>query len=66
MRDSLNAVGTRDYYNLESEWKTLMQEGKNVNVEISISYPGDSVRPNQYTVYTYVDGQLDGIRDFRN
>jgi len=47
MRDSLNAVGAREYYNLESEWKTLLQEGKQVSVRVDIGYPGDSLRPDQ-------------------
>lgn len=66
MRDTLNAIGPRDYYVLESEWKSLLQQGHTVEVKVDIDYPGDSRRPDFYAVKTYVDGNLYHTRDFEN
>lgn len=66
MRDTLNSVGNREYYNLEGDWRTYLDEGKKVSVEVDITYPGDSRRPAMYAVKTYVDGNLDSVHSFRN
>lgn len=66
MRDTLNAFGPRDYYNLENEWKSLMQQGHSVEVKVEIDYVGESRRPDSYSVETYVDGKLYHTRDFEN
>lgn len=63
MQDKLNLVG---YAGLENEWKTLLQEGKQVEVHVDIEYPGNSRRPESYFVETYVDGKLYSTRDFDN
>ncbi|WP_232785481.1 DNA/RNA non-specific endonuclease [Mycobacteroides chelonae] len=66
MRDTLNSVGNREYYNLEGDWRTYIDEGKKVSVEVDISYPDNSRRPEMYSVRTYVDGNLDSVHSFRN
>lgn len=66
MRDTLNSVGNREYYNLEGDWRTYIGEGKQVSVDVEITYPGDSRRPEMYSVKTYVDGNLDSVHSFRN
>lgn len=66
MRDTLNSVGNREYYNLENDWRSYITEGKKVSVEVEITYPGDSRRPEMYSVRTYVDGNLDSVHSFRN
>lgn len=66
MRDSLNAVGTRDYYNLESQWRQFAEQGSQVRVNVDLTYPGGSMRPNSYTVETFVDGQLNSTHTFFN
>ncbi|SLK86720.1 Uncharacterised protein [Mycobacteroides abscessus subsp. abscessus] len=63
MQDKLNLVG---YAGLENEWKTLLQQGRQVEVHVDIEYPGDSRRPESYYVETYVDGKLYSTRDFDN
>ncbi|BAX98834.1 hypothetical protein MSTE_03534 [Mycobacteroides stephanolepidis] len=65
MRDTLNQVGARDYYNLETQWRQLAEHGQ-VQVKVDISYPGDSLRPESYTVETYVDGKLNSTYHFDN
>lgn len=66
MRDTLNSVGNREYYNLENDWRSYINEGKKVSVDVEITYPGDSRRPEMYSVRTYVDGNLDSVHSFRN
>ncbi|SIK63850.1 Alpha/beta hydrolase of uncharacterised function (DUF1023) [Mycobacteroides abscessus subsp. abscessus] len=66
MRDTLNSVGNREYYNLENDWRSYITEGKKVSVDVEITYPGDSRRPEMYSVRTYVDGNLDSVHSFRN
>lgn len=66
MRDTLNSVGTRDYYNLETQWRDLAEQGKQVQVKVDITYPGESMRPNMYAVETYVDGKLLNTYHFKN
>ncbi|PJE12931.1 MAG: hypothetical protein CK429_14615 [Mycobacterium sp.] len=66
MRDSLNAVGQREYYMLEFQWKTRIQQGREVSVDVSISYPDGSLRPSSYDVTTYVDGAYDRVQYFYN
>lgn len=66
MRDTLNSVGNREYYNLEGDWRTYIDQGKQVSVDVEITYPGDSRRPEMYSVKTYVDGKLDSVHSFRN
>lgn len=66
MRDTLNSVGNREYYNLENDWRSHINEGKKVSVDVEITYPGDSRRPEMYSVRTYVDGNLDSVHSFRN
>lgn len=65
MRDTLNQVGARDYYNLEMQWRQLAEQGQ-VQVKVDIAYPGDSMRPESYTVETYVDGKLNSTYHFDN
>lgn len=65
MRDTLNQVGARDYYNLETQWRQLAEQGQ-VQVKVDIAYPGDSLRPESYTVETYVDGKLNSTYHFDN
>ncbi|WP_016895938.1 DNA/RNA non-specific endonuclease [Mycobacteroides abscessus] len=66
MRDTLNQVGARDYYNLEAQWRQLAEQGGQVQVKVDIAYPGDSLRPESYTVETYVDGKLNSTYHFDN
>lgn len=66
MRDTLNAVGARDYYNLEMQWRALAEQGSQVQVKVDMSYPESSLRPDTYTVKTYVDGQLNSTYHFDN
>ncbi len=66
MRDTLNAVGGRDYYNLETQWRELAAQGGEVQVKVDLSYPGDSLRPETYSVETYVDGNLHSTYHFDN
>ncbi|SIL60294.1 Uncharacterised protein [Mycobacteroides abscessus subsp. abscessus] len=66
MRDTLNSVGNREYYNLEGDWRSYISEGKQVSVDVEITYPGDSRRPAMYSVTTYVNGNLDSVHSFRN
>lgn len=63
MQDKLNLMG---YAGLENEWKSLLQQGHKVDVDVRISYPGDSMRPSRYAVDTIVDGKLAGTRYFEN
>lgn len=65
MRDTLNQVGARDYYNLEMQWRQLAEQGQ-VQVKVDIAYPGNSLRPESYTVETYVDGKLNSTYHFDN
>lgn len=66
MRDTLNAIGQRDYYNMEQEWRRMVAAGHEVRAVVDTSFPGDSRRPEVYTVTTYVDGQHHSERDFFN
>ncbi|SIK00937.1 Uncharacterised protein [Mycobacteroides abscessus subsp. bolletii] len=65
MRDTLNQVGARDYYNLEMQWRQLAEQGQ-VQVKVDIAYPGDSMRPESYSIETYVDGKLNSTYHFDN
>lgn len=66
MRDTLNSVGTRDYYNLEQQWRQFAEQGSQVQVKVDITYPDNSMRPDSYAVKTYVDGQLNSTYHFDN
>ncbi|RIT42431.1 hypothetical protein D2E80_22300 [Mycobacteroides abscessus] len=66
MRDTLNSVGTRDYYNLEQQWRQFADQGSQVQVKVDMTYPGNSMRPDSYTVETFVDGQLNSTHTFFN
>jgi hypothetical protein len=66
MRDTLNAVGQRDYYNLEQQWRAYADAGSQVQVKVDIAHPEGSLRPETYSVETYVDGQLKSTYHFDN
>ncbi|WP_458317914.1 DNA/RNA non-specific endonuclease [Mycolicibacterium brisbanense] len=66
MRDTLNAVGDRDYYNLEQQWRAYADAGGQVQVKVDIAHPEGSMRPETYSVETYVDGQLKSTYHFDN
>lgn len=66
MRDTLSAVGQRDWYNMEQEWRRMVAAGHEIRAVVDTSFPGDSRRPDAYTVTTYVDGQHHSERDFFN
>jgi len=66
MRDTLNAVGQRDYYNLEQQWRAYADAGGQVQVKVDIAHPEGSMRPETYSVETYVDGQLKSTYHFDN
>ncbi|BDZ50325.1 hypothetical protein GCM10025867_25660 [Frondihabitans sucicola] len=55
----LNRGSFRD---LESSWADTIDEGGAVHVEIDVKYPGESLRPEAYTVYHQVDGTPEWIR----
>lgn len=63
MNDKLNLIG---YAGLESEWKSLLQQGHAVDAKVNIEYPTDSLRPSRYAADTYIDGKLSGTRYFDN
>ncbi len=66
MRDTLNAVGQRDYYNLEQQWRAYADAGSQVQVKVDIVHPEGSMRPETYSLETYVDGQLKSTYHFDN
>lgn len=59
-------INKSSYAALENEWKSLMQQGYNVDVDVQIEYPDNSMRPSRYVVNTIVDGKLIGTRFFDN
>lgn len=59
-------LNLRGYAGLESEWKSMIQSGHEVYVKVNAEYPGSSMRPDAYSVRTYVDGKLYSTRDFDN
>ncbi|MDO3315716.1 Uncharacterised protein [Mycobacteroides abscessus subsp. abscessus] len=63
MDGTLNRVG---YANLENEWRTLIQQGHQVEVKVNVTYPGNSMRPDMYEVHTFVDGKLDSVKFLEN
>lgn len=66
MRDTLNAIGDRDYYNLEQQWRVYAADGGEVRAVVDITHPEGSKRPDMYSVETYVDGQLKSTYHFDN
>ncbi|WP_241011009.1 DNA/RNA non-specific endonuclease [Mycobacterium camsae] len=59
-------VNKSSYAALENEWKSLLKQGHNVDVDVQIEYPDNSMRPSRYVVNTIVDGKLVGTRFFDN
>lgn len=66
MRDTLNSVGQREWYNMEQDWRRIVADGGEVRAIVDTVFPGDSRRPEMYTVQTYVDGKLYSTRVFDN
>ncbi len=45
------------YKTMENEWQTALSQGKKVNVSITPTYPGQSLRPSELTINYTIDGQ---------
>lgn len=50
-------VNRSDYRIMENQWKSLLQEGKEVNVTIDIVYDGANKRPEKFNVKFVIDKQ---------
>lgn len=48
------------------KWKSLLKQGHDVDVDVQIEYPDNSMRPSRYVVNTIVVGKLVGTRFFDN
>ena len=46
------------WYKLEKQWKNLLNEGKQVEVNIKPIYSGSSKRPDSFEVSYWVDGKV--------
>ena len=46
-----------EWYKMEQEWAVALKDGKSVNVDISVSYPPNSVRPDGFIVNYNIDGE---------
>src|SRR5690625_2696326 len=53
----LSNVNLSQYRMLEEQWASAIKQGKNVNVNVSIHYDGPRVRPSEFKVKYYIDGE---------
>ena len=53
----LSNVNLSQYRMLEEQWASAIKQGKNVNVNVSIHYDGARVRPSEFKVKYYIDGE---------
>jgi Domain of unknown function (DUF4781)/DNA/RNA non-specific endonuclease len=56
MTRELNGGGG-DWYNMEQEWRTALQQNKSVDARIRAEFDGDSKRPAAFRVTFWIDGK---------
>ena len=54
-----------NWYNMEEEWAEAIADGKTVEVEIVVTYDGDSERPSSFEVNYTIDGDVQ-VKSFDN
>ncbi|MDQ8726896.1 DUF4781 domain-containing protein [Bradyrhizobium sp. LHD-71] len=64
MADDLNGSGG-DWYNMEQEWRSALQQDKRVDAQIRAEFDGDSRRPVAFRVTFWIDGKKH-VRFFEN
>ena len=45
------------YKKLENEWSRAIQGGKTVDVNVEVIYDGDDLRPSEFVIVYYIDGE---------
>ena len=45
------------YKKLENEWSRAIQGGKTVDVNVEVIYDGDNLRPSEFVIVYYIDGE---------
>ena len=58
MLRSVNQAGPHSFYNLEMEWKSVLERDPNASIQVDIQphYPEGSTVPDRITVKYQVDG----------
>lgn len=63
MKSSLNLGAWKS---MENEWKSLLQQGKSVRVEITPIYDGSGLRPDAFEIDYWIDGVKQPKKTFEN
>ncbi len=50
-------VNLSSYKKLENEWSRAIQGGKTVDVNVEVIYDGDNLRPSEFVIVYYIDGE---------
>ena len=50
-------VNLSSYKKLENEWYRAIQDGKTVEVDVEVIYNGDDLRPSEFFIVYYIDGE---------
>ncbi len=50
-------VNLSSYKVLENEWYRAIQAGKSVEVDVEVIYNGDNLRPSEFLIVYYIDGE---------
>ena len=50
-------VNLSSYKKLENEWYRAIQAGKTVEVDVEVIYNGDDLRPSEFFIVYYIDGE---------
>lgn len=53
-----NKVNLSAYKKIENTWRSALEDGKDVRVEVELVYRKDSMRPDAFAVTYWIDGQV--------